>query len=359
MKTLLAILLSCIISATLPAQERFVITDFGAVQDASQYQTEAIQRTIDAAARRGGTVVIPQGEWLSGALYFKPKTHLYLEKGAELKAGEINIRRCNGFSISGKGRIEGHISIRNSRRVTISECDIASEGNLIDMKGCHKGLIIENCTLRCIRHQNILGNPDPFKVKGVLFRNNKIRWIFNKDEEKVEPFTLPYPLLFADGSPVASPLQWPFRRQEILDIFQQEMYGSMPPAPPVFLESSGDGSRRHVRMTFREDGSGPHIDWDIAYPAKDGPVPAVLLLNFIGNEMVMAGDPGPNTATVFPIDEILERGYAFVTAYYKDISPDPDDVQDKDAQLALARTGAYELWAPDCTTGSIMAAVWT
>lgn len=358
MKTLLAILLSCIISATLPAQERFVITDFGAVQDASQNQTEAIQRTIDAAARRGGTVVIPRGEWLSGPLYFKPKTHLYLEKGAVLKAGEISIRRCNGFSISGKGRIEGHISIRNSRSVTISECDIASEGNLIDLKGCHKGLVIENCTLRCVRHRNILGIADPFKVKGVVFRNNRIRWIFNKDEEKVEPYTLPDPLLFADGFPVASPLQWPFRRQEILDIFQQEMYGSMPPAPPVFLESSGDGSRRHVRMTFREDGSGPHIDWDIAYPAKDGPVPAVLLLNFIGNEMVMSGDPGPNTATVFPIDEILARGYAFVTAYYKDISPDPDDLQDKDEQLALARTGMYELWAPDCTTGSIMAWAW-
>ena len=110
--------------------EEFVITAFGAVQDSTLLQTVAIQRTIDAAAVSGGTVVIPEGVWLSGALFFKPGTHLMLKEGAVLKGSTnvedfpdipvhiegvlqpyvsalVNADRCDGFSISGKGTLDG------------------------------------------------------------------------------------------------------------------------------------------------------------------------------------------------------------------------------------------------------------
>nr|MCR5017607.1 hypothetical protein [Bacteroidales bacterium] len=196
-------------------------------------------------------------------------------------------------------------------------------------------------------------------AQGVVSGSDKPRKIFNKDESKVRPYTLPDPLLFVDGTPVATPDQWQTRRREILDIFQNEMYGSMPPASSIHLESSGDATHKRVRMTFRKDGSGPHIDWEILYPADaGGPVPAVIMLNFIGNDKVFAGETGPDPATVFPIDEILARGYAFVTACYTDLSPDPDKIQDKEEQLALARTGIFELWDKKATTGSLMAWAW-
>ena len=90
----------------------------------------------------------------------------------------------------------------------------------------------------------------------------------NYDESLVGPYTLEDPLAFADGRKVRSRKQWPARRQEILGIFQREMYGQMPPASPIYLETieegptlSGFGTRRQVRMTFRPDGSGPRIDW--------------------------------------------------------------------------------------------------
>ncbi len=109
----------------------FVITSFGAVNDSTLVQTEAIQRTIDAAAAKGGTVVIPKGVWLSGALFFKPGTHLLLEEGAVLKGSTdvadfpdipvhiegvlqpyvsalINADRCDGFTISGSGTLDGN-----------------------------------------------------------------------------------------------------------------------------------------------------------------------------------------------------------------------------------------------------------
>ena len=57
--------------------KKFIITDFGAIDDSTKLQTKAIQNTIDEAAKLGGgVVVIPQGVFLSGALFFKPKTHL-------------------------------------------------------------------------------------------------------------------------------------------------------------------------------------------------------------------------------------------------------------------------------------------
>ena len=110
--------------------EEFDITAFGAVQDSTLLQSAAIQRTIDAAAVSGGTVVIPEGVWLSGALFFKPGTHLLLKEGAVLKGSTnvddfpdipvhiegvlqpyvsalVNADRCDGFSIRGAGTLDG------------------------------------------------------------------------------------------------------------------------------------------------------------------------------------------------------------------------------------------------------------
>lgn len=112
--------------------KKFSITDFGAIDDSTKLQTEAIQSTIDAAAKQGGgVVVIPKGVFLSGALFFKPKTHLYVSEGAVLKGSDnisnypkipsrmegqrleyfaalVNAYGVDGFTISGKGTINGN-----------------------------------------------------------------------------------------------------------------------------------------------------------------------------------------------------------------------------------------------------------
>lgn len=549
--------------------KRYVITDFGAVQDSTVLQTEAIQKAINAAARRGGgTVVIPGGTWLSGALFFKPRTHLYLEEGAVLKgstntwdfpdtpvhiegvlqpyaAALINANNCNGFSIRGKGTLDGNglpyweafwarrrenpqctnlevrrprmigisgsrnvsiegIKLRNAafwnihlykcKRVYISDvsiyapvkpvkapssdgidldacadvhitgCDFATGDDLIALKGgkgpwadedpdngvnerilveyCSFGhgpgalvlgsecigadnvilrnsnitetdrllwlkmrpdtpqmysnilidsvfgdvgsivyikpwtqffdlkgrtdlpvseasdVTVQRCTLKCVRSHNIVEAPEQYVVNGLDFHGNKIRWKYNVDEDNVKPYTLEDPLVFVDGSPVRSPEQWPSRRREILSLFEKEMYGTMPPACPIYLSRTDDGSRSNVRMTFREDGSGPCINWLVLYPeGRKGPVPAVMMLNFYGNDAVLANDDH-GSATVFPLDSILSCGYAYVTACYEDICADPDSIQNPGEQLALARKGVFELWDKGCTTGSLMAWAW-
>ncbi|GHB61630.1 hypothetical protein GCM10007390_14410 [Persicitalea jodogahamensis] len=69
--------------------KQYVITDFGAKRDSNLIQTVTIQKVIDEAAREGGgVVVIPKGTFLSGALFFKPKTHLYVADGGKLKGSD-------------------------------------------------------------------------------------------------------------------------------------------------------------------------------------------------------------------------------------------------------------------------------
>jgi len=112
--------------------QQFIITNYGARPDSTVIQTTAIQNAIDAAAGKGGgVVVIPKGTFLSGALFFKPKTHLYIDEGAVLKGSDdiadypkmpsrmegqnldyfpalVNAYGVNGFTISGNGTINGN-----------------------------------------------------------------------------------------------------------------------------------------------------------------------------------------------------------------------------------------------------------
>jgi len=112
--------------------KQYVITNYGATNDSMVIQTKAIQNTINEAAKQGGgVIVIPKGVFLSGALFFKPKTHLYISEGAVLKGSDniadypvmpsrmegqnldyfpalVNAYGVDGFTISGKGTINGN-----------------------------------------------------------------------------------------------------------------------------------------------------------------------------------------------------------------------------------------------------------
>jgi alpha-L-rhamnosidase len=130
--SLLATPLLGMASQALAADKSVKITDVGAVADNSTVNTKAIQSAIDKmAAQGGGTVVVPKGVFVSGALFFKPKVNLRLEKDAVLKAstdasnfpaqrerieghfeehftpGLINADACDGFKMTGEGTLDG------------------------------------------------------------------------------------------------------------------------------------------------------------------------------------------------------------------------------------------------------------
>lgn len=182
----------------------------------------------------------------------------------------------------------------------------------------------------------------------------------NYDEAKVGPYTLPDPLTFRDGTKVASPAQWPKRRAEIVALFEDQMYGLIPAPPAVMrlelLESrevlQGRATRKQVRMWFQKEDRGPKIDWILFIPNHARrPVPAFLGLNYHGNQEIDA-DPAiricegwlRNNAKHFvtdhraveksrgldpkswPVETLISRGYALVTACYGDIAPDDKDL---------------------------------
>jgi len=114
------------------ALRRYVVTDYGVDGYSTEVQTAALQAVIDrAAADGGGVVVIPRGTFVSGALFFKPGTHLKIEEGGELQgstrikhfpvvktrmegqtlnyfAALVNADGVDGFTISGPGTINGN-----------------------------------------------------------------------------------------------------------------------------------------------------------------------------------------------------------------------------------------------------------
>ena len=109
---------------------QYVITDYGVSLDSAIVQTSAIQAVIDRAAREGGgVIVIPEGTFLSGALFFRQGTHLHVKgrlKGSGRIAdfpvtttrieGEtckyfpalVNADSLDGFTVSGQGTIDGN-----------------------------------------------------------------------------------------------------------------------------------------------------------------------------------------------------------------------------------------------------------
>jgi polygalacturonase len=62
------------------------ITDFGAVADGITSNTKSINAAIEAVAKKGGgTVIIPEGLWLTGPIVFKDNICLKTEKGALIR----------------------------------------------------------------------------------------------------------------------------------------------------------------------------------------------------------------------------------------------------------------------------------
>jgi len=168
----------------------------------------------------------------------------------------------------------------------------------------------------------------------------------NYDESQVGEYSLPDPLVFNDGRAVRSAAEWPARRAEILRLFEEHVYGAVPPGAVetrfALIEEDGralDGLalRRQVRATFSANGLTCAMDLLLYLPARAaGRVPLFLGLNFGGNQSVHsdpaillpAGAPESSRgagASRWPVEQILARGFGLATACYNDIDPDVDD----------------------------------
>jgi len=127
----IALLCSSFVLIRKTAAKDYVITEYGAKGDSLMLNTKSIQSAIDACtAKGGGTVVVPKGIFISGALFLKKGVNLRIDKGGVLKgtlvreeypqiqtrwegeeraftASFINADHVDGFTLSGEGTIDG------------------------------------------------------------------------------------------------------------------------------------------------------------------------------------------------------------------------------------------------------------
>jgi hypothetical protein len=172
----------------------------------------------------------------------------------------------------------------------------------------------------------------------------------NYDEAKVGTYTLPDPLLLANGKPVRDAKTWnETRRPEIVRLFEENEYGRAPGRPAgmsfdVFDKGTpaleGKAIRRQVTIYFSADKAGPKMDLLVYVPANaTGPVPLLLNIGFSANSSTV-NDPGVRVGEVWGRDKkkvpaaqgmnfgrinvarLLDAGLGFATVYYGDIDPD-------------------------------------
>ncbi len=212
----------------------------------------------------------------------------------------------------------------------------------------------------------------------------------NYDEAKVPAYTLPDPLRFADGGAVRDAGEWTGRRRaEVLRLFEAHVYGRSPGPPPmmrfVVVETDpralgGLATRRQVRARLDGTEGGPGFEILLYVPnARPHAVPAFVGLNFHGNHAVHP-DPGIRLSTAWvgdgpgvvahhatdaargqdasswPVERILDRGYALATVYYGDLEPDHPEGW-KDGVRARLGPGATGRFASD-DWGAIGAWAW-
>lgn len=225
----------------------------------------------------------------------------------------------------------------------------------------------------------------------------------NYDESRVPSYTLPDPLLCADGTRVQNAGDWfQRRRPELLQLFEREVYGRAPGASESELE---------LELVTRDDqalsGLATRIELDVHVRARartiaaarapltlrlllwlpnqaKAPAPAFLGLNFFGNHTV---HPDPairlaqgwvlNSAELgitdyaataasrglrarrWPVEMLLGRGYALCTLYAGDIDPDYHDGFENGAHGLFRDAGATNpSERPGDAWGSIAAWAW-
>ncbi len=334
-------------------------------------------------AMAGSVISIRRGQKLDRNAFLRQLVDaLYVRNDIELKRGNFRVKGDTVDVFMAYSENVLRVSWWDDEIDSIDELDSVSFQRLASFELMpDTDIKFTLCDLKCRIQENVEKDSTQFSLDGVSWPSNKIRFTYNTDESKVGPYSLEDPLRFADGRPVLSAPEWRERRGEILSLFEREMYGRIPDSCPVYLDSleggstlAGFGRRKQVRMWFDDARTGPHIDWLILYPAQARePVPAVILLNYYGNHTIVsdpqvlvpecwlddsktyrisgnrASEEGRglfqdrNLLTVYPVDMILARGYAFVTACYGDVSPDPEDPE---LQKQIALQGVFDLW-PD------------
>ena len=162
--------------------------------------------------------------------------------------------------------------------------------------------------------------------------------------------TLPDPLVMADGTAVTTPEAFEARKTEILSLFEEHVYGTLPKdgfetSFEVVEEGAalkGAAVRKQVKITVTTEKGSSDALMLLYIPVQDTPAPVVIGLNSSGNHAALEDaailpslsfDTADGTweekrgekAYRWNIEDSITRGYAVATIYSGDFAPDSGD----------------------------------
>ena len=183
--------------------------------------------------------------------------------------------------------------------------------------------------------KNIAQTEEGWKAsKETVERLSKNQPQFNYYEEKVSDYNLPDPLITNNGKKVTSPRLWrKVRRQEILELFRENVYGRVPSTPyeksfTIVNEDrnamDGVATLKQVDITITADHKSLVIHLTLFVPNNaQKPVPLYLLIN---NRDPANTDPSRKEKSEFwPAEEVIARGYGIAVFSNADVDPDNFD----------------------------------
>ena len=200
---------------------------------------------------------------------------------------------------------------------------------------------------------------------------------------------LPDPLVMLDGSKVTSKEQWETKRKpELKALFQQYMYGRLPPTPTrqsyteLFRDEKALGGKAtlsEIKITFEQPSLSHPIHVLLAVPNAVKRPPVFVGMNFCGNHTLLddsrihlpevwcrntcpgvvnerATDKGRGgQEDVWNIDFVIDRGYSLACFYCGDVDPDNPDMTDG---IGPAFYKPGQSTAADDDAGTIMLWAW-
>ncbi len=163
---------------------------------------------------------------------------------------------------------------------------------------------------------------------------------------------LPNPFAFADGSPVRTPKDWDRRRVELKGLFQDYMYGHLPPKPEKMTVSK-KGERitdetnkvvlQDLEVKLEHEGKTLTLNVRIALPdGIKGKVPVLIQSSF------GFGGGGPPSGRRFAT--FTGRGYAVAEFSFNQVASDNKD--------RARNSGIYQLFGDKIDCGVLMAWAW-
>ncbi len=139
---------------------------------------------------------------------------------------------------------------------------------------------------------------------------------------------IPQLMKTSGGKAIVSQEQWGDRRTELIELFEQNVFGKTPKEKPEIRFDlmdegpalGGKAIRKRVHIAY---GDGLAIRLRLFVPVADAPAPVFLLI--CNREEKHIDDTRAFQSEFWPVERIVQAGFAAAAFYYEDLDTDRDD----------------------------------